>query len=262
MTMNTHGLTAQGEALPKISQPAQPSLAKWLPLTSQHIEGKAVQTVNARELHSFLKVGRDFSTWIQDRIAEYGFVEGVDYVLIHQIRGTKRGRGGDRRSKEYAIRLDMSKELSMVERNDEGRRARRYFIDCEALLIAVAPELNQAALDRWHGEREASKDYCKLMNDALERHRATLGKATLGHHYSNEANLLNRLVLGMEAAKWATRHGVSGPIRQHMSAYQLALVAYLERSNATLLDAGMEFAERKARLAAMLAAKMKREGLA
>ncbi|GJA35427.1 hypothetical protein KAM344_21030 [Aeromonas caviae] len=42
----------------------------------------------------------------------------------------------------------------------------------------------------------------------------------------------------------------------------LALVAYLERSNATLLDAGMEFAERKARLAAMLAAKMKREGLA
>ena len=181
--------------------------------------------------------------------------------MIHQIRGTKRGRGGGRRSKGYAIRLDMGKELAMVERNDEGRRARRYFIDCEALLIAVAPELNQAALDRWHGEREASKDYCKLMNDALERHRATLGKATLGHHYSNEADLLNRLVLGMAAAKWATRHGVSGPIRQHMSAYQLALVAYLERSNATLLDAGMDFAERKARLAAMLAAKMKREGL-
>ena len=43
---------------------------------------------------------------------------------------------------------------------------------------------------------------------------------------------------------------------------ELALVAYLERSNATLLDAGMDFAERKARLAAMLAAKMKREGLA
>ena len=80
--------------------------------------------------------------------------------------------------------------------------------------------------------------------------------------FRSEANLLNRLVLGMEAAKWATLHGVSGPIRQHMSAYQLALVAYLERSNATLLDAGMDFAERKARLAAMLAAKMKREGLA
>ena len=258
MTGYKNGLTAQGGALPKISQPPQPSLAKWLPLTSQYIEGKAVQTVNARELHSFLKVGRDFSNWIKDRIAEYGFVEGVDYVVF-----TKFGENpqGGRPQKEYAIRLDMGKELAMVERNDEGRRARRYFIDCEALLIAVAPELNQAALERWHGEREASKDYCKLMNDALERHRATLGKATLGHHYSNEANLLNRLVLGMEAAKWATLHGVSGPIRQHMSAYQLALVAYLERSNATLLEAGMDFAERKARLAAMLAAKMKREGL-
>ncbi|WP_223936706.1 antA/AntB antirepressor family protein [Aeromonas caviae] len=124
--------------MPKISQPPQPSLAKWLPLTSQYIEGKAVQTVNARELHSFLKVGRDFSNWIKDRIAEYGFVEGGDYLVF-----TKFGENpqGGRPQKEYAIRLDMGKELAMVERNDEGRRARRYFIDCEALLIAVAPEL-------------------------------------------------------------------------------------------------------------------------
>lgn len=261
MMISDHGDKPQGGALPKNGQTVQPSLAKWLPLTQQIIDGKLVKTVSARELHSFLKVRRNFSTWIQDRIAEYRFVEGVDYVLIHQIRGTKRGRGGDRRSKEYAIRLDMAKEVAMVERNDEGRRARRYFIDCETLLVEVAPELNQLALERWQGEREASKDFCKLMNEALERHRSTLGKETQGHHYSNEANLLNRLVLGMDAAKWASRHGVSGPIRQHMSAYQLALVAYLERSNATLLDAGMDFAERKARLAAMLAAKVKREGL-
>ena len=230
-----------------------------IPVNQSQVGDDLVQTVNARELHAFLEVGKVFAAWIQERIEQFGFVENQDFIVISE---TGKNPKGGRPSKEYFLALDMAKELSMVERNDEGRRARRYFIDCEALLIAVAPELNQAALERWHGEREASKDYCKLMNDALERHRATLGKATLGHHYSNEANLLNRLVLGMEAAKWATLHGVSGPIRQHMSAYQLALVAYLERSNATLLDAGMDFAERKARLAAMLAAKMKREGLA
>ena len=255
--MTRHQLASQ--TLPALNQQAQPSLAKWLPLTQQAIEGRQVSTVNARELHSFLTVGRDFSTWMKERITEYGFHEGVDYVLIPQIRGTKQGRGGDRRSKEYAISLNMAKELAMVERTEEGRRARRYFIDCETMLIAVAPELGQSAQERWHGEREASKDYCKLMNDSLEGHRLRLGKATLGHHYSNEANLINRLVLGMDAAKWAKVHGVSVPIRQHMNDYQLSLVAYLERSNATLLDAGMPFNERKERLSAMLAAKVKRE---
>lgn len=249
----------QGEALPKFNQQAQPSLAKWLPLTQQVIEGRQVKTVNARELHAFLKVGRDFSNWIKERIAEYGFHEGIDYGVFAKFGENPQG---GRPQKEYALSLNMAKELAMVERNDEGRRARRYFIDCETLLIAVAPELNQAAQDRWHGEREASKDYCKLMNEALEGHRLRIGKATLGHHYSNEANLLNRLVLRMDAVKWAKLHGVSGPIRQHMSAYQLALVAYLERSNATLLDAGMPFDERKERLAVMLAAKVEREARA
>ena len=198
-------------------------------VAERHIGDGTIQTVNARDLHVFLEVGKMFAHWIGDRIQKYGFVENQDFAVFAK---TGNNPSGGRPAKDYHLSLDMAKELAMVERNDEGRRARRYFIDCEALLIAVAPELNQAALDRWHGEREASKDYCKLMNDALERHRATLGKATLGHHYSNEADLLNRLVLGMAAAKWATRHGVSGPIRQHMSAYQLALVAYLERSNA------------------------------
>ncbi|WP_421239148.1 antA/AntB antirepressor family protein [Aeromonas enteropelogenes] len=256
MNKHTNEVIAQGEALPKFSQPAMPSLAKWLPLTEQAIEGKPVKTVNARELHAFLTVGRDFSNWIKNRIAEYGFIDGLDYVVF-----AKSGENplGGRPQKEYALSLNMAKELAMVERNDEGRRARRYFIDCETLLITVAPELNQMALEQWHGEREASKDYCKLMNDALEESRSRLGKTTLTHYYSNEANLINRLVLGMDANKWAKLHGVSGSIRQHMSAYQLSMVAYLERSNATLLDAGMPFSERKEKLAEMLIAKAKRE---
>lgn len=35
---------------------------------------------------------------------------------------------------EYALSLDMAKELSMVERNEKGKRARQYFIDCEKRL--------------------------------------------------------------------------------------------------------------------------------
>lgn len=270
--MNGHQQTTQ--TLPALNQQAQPSLAKWLPLTQQAIEGRQVNTVNARELHAFLAVGRDFSNWMKDRIAEYGFVDGVDFTIVETLSSPNlastneshlyrrnAAKARPQRMKEYALSLNMAKELAMVERNDEGRRARRYFIDCETMLIAVAPELGQSAQERWHGEREASKDYCKLMNDSLKSHRLRLGKETLGCHYSNEASLINRLVLGMNAAKWAKIHGFSVPIRQHMSDYQLSLVAYLERSNATLLDADMPFNERKDRLLAMLAAKVKREAL-
>lgn len=85
--------------------------------------------VSARELHQFLEVGRDFSNWIKNRIEEYGFIENQDYTLLTNF-GEQNGRGGHNR-KEYAITLDMAKELSMVEKNEKGRKARQYFIRIE-----------------------------------------------------------------------------------------------------------------------------------
>jgi phage anti-repressor protein/phage antirepressor YoqD-like protein len=92
----------------------------------------SVQSVNARELHLFLEVGKDFSTWIKDRIEQYSFAEGQDYAIFDSPElGNQTSRGGDRRSKLYAISIDMAKELSMVERNEKGKQARQYFIECE-----------------------------------------------------------------------------------------------------------------------------------
>ena len=45
------------------------------------VGGDLIETVNARELHSFLEVGKDFSNWIKNRIEQYGFVEDVDYLV-------------------------------------------------------------------------------------------------------------------------------------------------------------------------------------
>jgi anti-repressor protein len=53
--------------------------------------------------------------------------------LIRQNVRTK-NQGGDRRSMNYFITLDMAKELAMGERNEKGKQARRYFIDCEKQL--------------------------------------------------------------------------------------------------------------------------------
>lgn len=94
------------------------------------ISDQITESVHARDLHSFLAVARDFSTWIRNRIKQYGFEENVDYVFAPQNGGPKKGSGGHN-ALECFISLDMAKELAMVERNAKGREARRYFIDCE-----------------------------------------------------------------------------------------------------------------------------------
>ena len=37
---------------------------------------------------------------------------------------------------DYYLTLDMTKELAMVERNEKGKQARQYFIECERRLKA------------------------------------------------------------------------------------------------------------------------------
>lgn len=109
-------------------------MKKLIPFAQRFVAGVSTRTVSARELHQFLNVRRDFSNWIKSRIEQYGFVENQDYLLVRQ-NGRIKTRGGDQRSVEYYLTLDMAKELSMVERTDQGKKARRYFIECEKALI-------------------------------------------------------------------------------------------------------------------------------
>ena len=81
------------------------------------LTGVEVQSVNARDLHVFLESGKDFATWMKDRITQYGFIENEDYEVFAEIGNNP---SGGRPAKEYMISLDMAKELSMVERNEKG----------------------------------------------------------------------------------------------------------------------------------------------
>lgn len=117
-------------SLAVLPQEVQPQASPLVNVFNAVIDGINQLAVNARDLHKFLKVGRDFSTWIKNRIEQYIFIENQDFILIHQNGGIKK-RGGDRRSVDYHLTLDMAKELSMVENNEEGRKVRRYFIRCE-----------------------------------------------------------------------------------------------------------------------------------
>ena len=81
--------------------------------------------VSAIELHEFLVVKSRFNDWINNRINKYEFEENQDYTTL-----TKNLVNGGKET-DYIITTDMAKELSMVENNDKGKQARKYFIQCE-----------------------------------------------------------------------------------------------------------------------------------
>jgi len=98
-------------------------------------------SINARELHCFLGVGKYFSTWFKDRVNKYEFVEGYDYSVRYydknsdEISYSKRIFFKPYRI-EYDITLDVAKELAMVQNNERGRQVRKYFIDVEKIYRA------------------------------------------------------------------------------------------------------------------------------
>ncbi|MFS1584025.1 MAG: antA/AntB antirepressor family protein [Candidatus Arsenophonus phytopathogenicus] len=107
-------------------------MSNLINIETKNINDELIQTVNARDLHQFLEVGKDFSNWIKDRIKQYGFVENIDYIVF---ANSGENPFGGRPAKEYHISLDMAKELSMVERNEKGKQARQYFIECERQIL-------------------------------------------------------------------------------------------------------------------------------
>ena len=214
------------------------------------IAGNQIRAVDARELYTFLEVGRDFPTWIKDRIEQGLFAEGKDYVVFPGIGENPQG---GRPTKEYGLSISMAKELSMLERNEQGKLARQYFIECEERLTAIAPEQQRIAAENWRKNRVHTCDFHKRMCTALAVSRARQDKSTKAHHYINEDRMLNKILLGMDAEQWKTANGVTGELRDNLSADQLEQLVYLEHTNTTLLEMDMDFQQRKEKLTELLA---------
>lgn len=113
--------------------------------------------VSARELHKFLQVGNDFTTWIKSRISKYEFLEGEDFTLL-------KIQEGKNIKHDYVININMAKELSMVEKNSKGKEARKYFISCEKMIKEV--------------KQLSPLDQLKLQYQVLEVHEEKLNKVS------------------------------------------------------------------------------------
>ena len=133
--------------------------AQLIPITGQAIAGGEQQaTVNARELHAFLESGQEFANWIKNRIKDFGFINGTDFLtILSKTQGRPRT--------EYFLSL---------ERNDKGRQACRYFIECERqakqAAVALPDFTNPAEAARaWAAEVDKNNEQRKTIIEQGER---------------------------------------------------------------------------------------------
>ncbi|WP_423372930.1 phage antirepressor KilAC domain-containing protein [Melissococcus plutonius] len=83
--------------------------------------------VNGRELHEFLEVKERYSKWFK-RMVGYGFTDNLDYTPYQKVHPLNKQDIDD-----HEMTLDMAKEISMIQRTEKGKQARRYFLQVEKL---------------------------------------------------------------------------------------------------------------------------------
>ncbi|MCX8650962.1 KilA-N domain-containing protein [Gilliamella sp. B2776] len=98
--------------------------------------------------------------------------------------------------------------------------------------------------------RELAKVEYKLMTDAIKFEKEHQEKEVKYFHFSNEADLINRIALGMTSAKFKVFHeiGKTESIRDYLTPCQIKCITDLQRANTTFIQLGMEFEDRKVKL--------------
>lgn len=95
--------------------------------------------------------------------------------------------------------------------------------------------------------RDTARLEYKPMTDAIKHEREALGKTIAPHHFSNEADLINRITLGMTSAKFRVHNEIDKKesIRDYLTAEQIHCITELQRANTVFISMGWEFEQRK-----------------
>ena len=152
-----------------------------------------IKAVDGRTLHEFVEISSKFADWIKNRIEKYDFVENQDYQMVSKNLES----GGQ--SKDYIISLDMAKELAMVENNEKGKQARKYFIEVEKKSVAL-----QSALSPLTHEEMMLQVMTTLQNQVSEQ-RAIAEEAIRTKAMIGDKKVATAMATASVAVRKATR---------------------------------------------------------
>ena len=167
-------------------------------------ENNGKQAVSARDLYKFLGCTERFQSWFERQL-QYGFVEYVDYTSVKSF--TVVGNGAEKPIDDYAMTIDMAKEVSMIQRSEKGKEARTYFIACEKKLKEQQKPMTSAQLFALGLTGRP---------DSAQRRQALLKRLALPEHMNTKALLtvLNALYAPeeVEAMVRDLPAGADGPV--------------------------------------------------
>lgn len=83
------------------------------------------KVVYGSELHEVLGVKSRYREWIDRRLQDIDAVENEDF------QAAEISAPSGQTKKDHIIKLDIAKEMAMLERNEKGKEVRRYFIRVE-----------------------------------------------------------------------------------------------------------------------------------
>ena len=104
-----------------------------LPFSKEVASGpSSIDAVSARDLHAYLEVSKDFTSWVKTQVNRAGLIAHKDFEVF-TLKGAK--PQGGRPGKDYMLTRDAAKKVAMMCRTARGTKVRNYFIECERQVL-------------------------------------------------------------------------------------------------------------------------------
>ena len=145
-------------------------------------------TVRGRELHEALGINTPYTQWF-GRMAEYGFTENEDFWTDHKNVIRSDGTEMPQVQLEHFLTIPMAKEICMLQRNDKGKKFRKYFISIE---------------EQWNSPEAIMARALKIANRTIESQK-----------YLIETLDNENKILASETLYWADRKLINAIVRRY-----------------------------------------------
>ncbi|WP_312249616.1 phage antirepressor KilAC domain-containing protein [Streptococcus parasuis] len=171
--------------------------------------------VSARDLHKGLEISKRFSAWFEQNSKL--FIENEEFTSVPKGTPVIGGNGNIQYLDDFALTIDMAKQLAMMSRTDKGKEVRKYFIQVEkdfnspekimarALLMADK-KITNLTMQNNHLQlelKEAQKQARYL--DLIIESKGALRVSQIAQDYGMTANKLNKVLYEL-----GVQHKVNG----------------------------------------------------
>ena len=154
-------------------------------------------TVSARDLYEFLEATERFNSWF-DRMKQYGLTEGEDFTSVKSF--TVVNNGAHKEIDDYQLTIDTAKQIAMLQRNEKGTQARKYFIQVENAwnsperVMARALTIANKTIETLKIENAELKPKADYFDNLVERNLLTNFRDTAKELGLRQTDLINNLI--------------------------------------------------------------------